>query len=104
MQISQYQNYDYMRYADILLMAAELGSSSASKYLNDVRRRAYTSDGIVSPKFTQIEPTKDNIMNESRLEIALEGRRDWALVRQGVTYAASQISVHDLSVQNGGAI
>lgn len=103
MQISQYQNYDYMRYADILLMAAELGSSSASKYLNDVRRRAYTSDGIVSPKFTQIEPTKDNIMNERRLEFAFEGMRYWDLLRQGVTYAASQISVNDLSVQNGGA-
>ncbi len=100
--ISQYQNYDYLRYSDILLMAAELGSSNASQYLNDVRRRAYTSDGVVSSKFKEIEPTKDNIMNERRLEFAFEGHRYWDLLRQGVEYAASQISVSDVKVLTGG--
>lgn len=43
-QISQYQNFIVMRYADVLLMAAELGSPNAQEYLNKVRQRAYTSE------------------------------------------------------------
>ena len=100
--ISQYQNYDYLRYSDILLMAAELGSSNAKQYLNDVRKRAYTTDGTVSPKFKELEPTKENIMNERRLEFVFEGHRYWDLLRQGVSYAASQISVNEMKVLTGG--
>ena len=100
--ISQYQNYDYLRYSDILLMAAELGSPNASQYFNDVRRRAYTSNGELSSQFRELEPTKDNIMNERKLEFAFEGLRYWDLLRQGVDYAASQIAVNNMKVLNGG--
>ena len=100
--ISQYQNYDYLRYSDILLMAAELGSPNASQYLNEVRRRAYTEKGEVSSKFKEVAVSQENIMNERKLEFAFEGLRYWDLLRQGVNYAASQIAVTNMKVLNGG--
>ena len=70
--------------------------------MNEVRRRAYTGDGVVSTKFKEVGATKENIMNERMLEFAFEGQRYWDLLRQGVDYAASQISVTDMKVMNGG--
>ncbi|MDR0962363.1 MAG: RagB/SusD family nutrient uptake outer membrane protein [Mediterranea sp.] len=92
MMISQYQDFVVMRYADVLLMAAELGSANAKTYLNDVRRRAYTTDGTVNAGFAEIEATPTNIMNERMLEFAFEAQRYWDLLRQGVDYAANQIA------------
>ena len=105
-QISQYQNFIVMRYADVLLMAAELGSPNAQEYLNKVRQRAYTSedeDGslTLSSNYREVTATKDNIMNERMLEFAFEGQRYWDLLRQGVEYAASQIATNT-SVTSGG--
>lgn len=105
-QISQYQNFIVMRYADVLLMAAELGSPNAQEYLNKVRQRAYTSedeDGslTLSSNYCEVTATKDNIMNERMLEFAFEGQRYWDLLRQGVEYAASQIATNT-SVTSGG--
>lgn len=105
-QISQYQNFIVMRYADVLLMAAELGSPNAQEYLNKVRQRAYTSedeDGslTLSSNYREETATKDNIMNERMLEFAFEGQRYWDLLRQGVEYAASQIATNT-SVTSGG--
>lgn len=105
-QISQYQNFIVMRYADVLLMAAELGSPNAYEYLNKVRQRAYTSedeDGslTLSSNYREVTATKDNIMNERMLEFAFEGQRYWDLLRQGVEYAASQIATNT-SVTSGG--
>ena len=37
----QYQDYFSIRYADVLLMAAELGSGNAQNYFDQVRQRAY---------------------------------------------------------------
>src|SRR5690554_4502470 len=82
-QISQYQDWVVIRYADVLLMAAELGSSNATQYLNDVRRRAYTTDGVLDPNFTELTATKENILKERQLELAFEGVRYWDLLRQG---------------------
>lgn len=106
-QISQYQDFIVMRYADVLLMAAELGSPNAQEYLNKVRQRAYTSkdeDGslTVSSNYREVTATKDNIMNERMLEFAFEGQRYWDLLRQGVEYAASQIATNT-SVTSGGS-
>ena len=105
-QISQYQNFIVMRYADVLLMAAELGSPNAQEYLNKVRQRAYTSedeDGTltVSSNYHELSATKENIMNERMLEFAFEGQRYWDLLRQGVEYAASQIATNT-AVTSGG--
>ncbi len=91
-QISQYQDFVVMRYSDVLLMAAELGSPKAKEYLNQVRRRAYTVAGKVSSYFTEVEATKENILKERMLEFAFEGQRYWDLLRQGIDYAAAQIA------------
>lgn len=95
-QEKQYQPYVVLRYADVLLMAAELGgtsSKSAQECLDDVRNRAKISTGVA--------PTKENIMKERMLEFAFEGIRYWDLLRQGVDYAASQIAESNLSVLSG---
>ncbi len=105
-QISQYQNFIVMRYADVLLMAAELGSSNAQDYLNKVRQRAYSSKDdegslVVSSNYRELTATKENIMNERMLEFAFEGQRYWDLLRQGVNYAASQIATNTPVVSGG---
>lgn len=105
-QISQYQNFIVMRYADVLLMAAELGSPNAQEYLNEVRQRAYTTEDeegnlTLSTNYREVTATKDNIMNERMLEFAFEGQRYWDLLRQGVEYAASQIATNT-AVTSGG--
>lgn len=91
-QISQYQDFVVMRYSDVLLMAAELGSPKVKEYLNQVRRRAYTAEGKVSSYFVEVEATKENILKERMLEFAFEGQRYWDLLRQGIDYAAAQIA------------
>jgi starch-binding outer membrane protein, SusD/RagB family len=90
--ISQYQDYVVVRYADVLLMAAELGSANAQNYYDQVRVRAGLGTKTVS---------KDNILAERRFEFALEGLRYWDLLRQGVDHAASALSLQ-ITVQNGG--
>jgi len=105
-QISQYQDFIVMRYADVLLMAAELGSSNAQDYLNKVRQRAYSSKDdegslVVSSNYRELTATKENIMNERMLEFAFEGQRYWDLLRQGVNYAASQIATNTPVVSGG---
>jgi len=86
-QISQDQDYIVIRYADVLLMAAELGSPDAQKHLDDVRRRALKTN------FTSVPVTKENIMKERRFEFAFEGIRYWDLLRQGINVAASTIAI-----------
>jgi starch-binding outer membrane protein, SusD/RagB family len=93
--ISQFQDYVSIRYADVLLMAAELGSANAQKYFDDVRKRAYGAN------FVQIPVTQANIMNERRLEFAGEGIRYWDLLRQGINVAASTIA-ESVTLKNGG--
>ena len=87
-------------------MAAELGSSNAQEYLNQVRKRAFTEedengDLVLSTYYRQVSVTQENIMNERMLEFAFEGQRYWDLLRQGVDYAASQIA-GNTSVVSGG--
>ncbi|WP_120273286.1 RagB/SusD family nutrient uptake outer membrane protein [Mangrovibacterium diazotrophicum] len=91
-QIGQFQDYVVMRYADVLLMAAELGSSNAQSYFDQVRERAGLTSKAVS---------KENIMTERRFEFAFEGLRYWDLMRQGGSVAASTIAV-STTVQDGG--
>lgn len=77
-------NYRVIRFSDVLLMAAELGSPNAQEYLDRVRARV----GLPS-----VPATLENIMRERRLELALEGIRYWDLLRQGVNVAESEISI-----------
>ena len=94
-QIGQFQDYVSIRYSDVLLMAAELGSPNAQKYFDDVRKRAFGAN------FVQIPVNKANIINERRLEFAGEGIRYWDLLRQGINVAASAIA-ESVTLQNGG--
>ncbi|WP_281636580.1 RagB/SusD family nutrient uptake outer membrane protein [Flavobacterium marginilacus] len=84
--ISQFQDYTVMRYADVLLMAAELGSGSAQSYFDQVRQRAYKAS------FVSLPVSKDNILKERHLEFALEGIRYYDLLRQGIGTASSAIA------------
>lgn len=93
--ISQFQDYVVIRYADVLLMAAELESGNAQTYFDDVRRRAYKGS------FTSLPVNKDNILKERHLEFALEGIRYWDLLRQGIGTASSTIA-ETTTLLNGG--
>jgi starch-binding outer membrane protein, SusD/RagB family len=95
--ITYYLDYTIMRYADVLLMAAELGSSQAQTYFNKVRTRA----GLTEPKAV----SKDAIMEEREVEFAFEGIRYWDLLRQGVDVASSTIVANQngVAVKSGGA-
>lgn len=82
-------NYRAIRYADVLLMAAELNvkdsnPEAARPYLDAVRNRV---------GMPLVEPTLENIYNERRIELALEGQRYWDLLRRGQDVAAQNISV-----------
>lgn len=95
--IGQYQDYVMIRYSDVLLMAAELGSPKAQDYFDAVRQRAYKDS------FEPLTVNQTNIMNERRLEFAFEGIRYWDLLRQGVDVAADAIAV-SATVVNGGVV
>lgn len=84
--ISQFQDYVVIRYADVLLMAAELESGNAQAYFDQVRQRAYKAN------FTPLPVSKENILKERHLEFALEGVRYWDLLRQGIGTASSTIA------------
>jgi len=82
-------NYRAIRFADVLLMAAEaynatgLSDSKAQTYLNRVRRRAFgVDDESVDNTNTGVNLTAD-IANERRLELMGEGHRFFDLVRTG---------------------
>lgn len=96
-QESQFQDYVIVRYADVLLMAAELGSSNALKYINQVRARAF-GDG--AHNLTVV--TKDDIINERRFEFAFESINYWDLLRQGLDVAAQKL-VKNVNVLSGGS-
>jgi hypothetical protein len=89
--ITQYgYNRRLLRYADVLLMAAEAMNenddpSGALVYLNMVRERARQGNNAILPDITETDRDKlrDLILEERRHELALEGHRFWDLVRTG---------------------
>ncbi|MGL1889261.1 MAG: RagB/SusD family nutrient uptake outer membrane protein [Reichenbachiella sp.] len=83
LELNRTCNYRVIRYADVLLMAAELGSPNAQSYLDRVRIRA----GLAS-----IPATADNIFNERTLELGLEGLRYFDVLRKGMTYATAELT------------
>lgn len=83
-----------VRYADVLLMAAELGSSNAQSYLDQVRSRA----GLAS-----VSATKENILKERTAEFAFEGIRYWDLLRSySIEEAANIIAASSGTTLSGG--
>jgi starch-binding outer membrane protein, SusD/RagB family len=83
-------NRRLIRYADVLLIAAEaLNENSkpteALVYLNKVRERAREGNPAILPDVTETgkDALRDLIQKERRSELALEGHRFWDLVRTG---------------------
>ena len=93
-QDSPDQDFIVIRFADVLLMAAELGSPNAQAYFDKVRARA----GLASKPKTA---SKENILAERRFEFAFEGLRYWDLLRQGIDVAAQAIATSQ-TLQSGG--
>lgn len=79
-----------IRYADVLLMAAELNldvdAGKALTYLNQVRTRA------MGPGAALVAIDLDAIYHERRVELAGEGHRYWDLLRRGLDYAETHIN------------
>ena len=92
-QEQNHQDWVIMRYADVLLMAAELGSSNSQSYLNQVRARA----GL-----QPVTASQENILKERKFEFAFEAINYWDLLRQGVDYAAQKIATSGIDVMSGG--
>jgi hypothetical protein len=94
-ELNYLNNYRAIRYADILLMAAEANNRAAAPndakaqlYLNQVRARAFgNNSNNVSATGTALRTA---IWDERRLELGMEGHRFFDLVRTG--QAASKIT------------
>ena len=89
--ITQYgHNRRLMRYADVLLMAAESLNENdkpdeALIYLEQVRARARAGNTSILPEITETnkDALRNLIIEERRHELALEQHRFWDLVRTG---------------------
>lgn len=88
LELNYLNNYRVIRYADVLLMAAEANNrksnpndSKARDYLNKVRERAF-GDKNHSINASG-EALKQAIWQERRLELGMEGDRFYDLVRTG---------------------
>jgi hypothetical protein len=89
--IAQYGHHRRLiRYADVLLLYAEVlnengKSSQAVTYVNMVRERAREGNNSILPDITTTDYAllRDEIFEERRHELAMEGHRYWDLVRSG---------------------
>ena len=88
-QIDNYEDFAVIRFADVLLMAAELNLTSnvafAQDCFNKVRERAFHDANH------NTAVTKPVIMRERQLELALEGQRYFDLIRQDMATAKAAI-------------
>lgn len=89
-ELNYLNNFRTIRYADVLLMAAEANNRAAAPndakaqgYLNQVRRRAFAVNDASKDITATGTALYDAILNERRLELAMEGERFFDLVRTG---------------------
>jgi len=80
-------NHRVIRFSDVLLMAAELGSPNAQQYLDRVRERVGQES---------VPASMENILKERRLELSLEGIRYFDVLRLGLNYAEEEFSTSDI--------
>ncbi len=103
--LNYHNNYRAIRYADVLLMAAEAevqsgGSvANATSYLNQVRERAFENSSNNYP-FGGESDLLEAIYKERRLELAGEGHRFFDLVRTGK--AKEVFDAYNNSIDNTG--
>ena len=90
MQLWHMQDHILIRYADVLLMAAELGVDAQAN-MDAIRTRANMSS---------VAPTLENIKAERRLELCFEGLRYYDLLRWGD--AESALTAVNVTVSNYG--
>jgi len=86
---NHWENIKIIRYADVLLIAAEAAnedgnSGLAASYLEQIRSRARGTDTSVLPAISGGQSTlRAAIKQERRIEFALDGERFYDLVRWG---------------------
>lgn len=89
-QLNNTQDLNVIRFADVLLMAAELKEDAG--LLNQVRKRAGLDDVAYS---------LENLRNERRWEFAFEGLRYYDLLRYGLDYAGAALDKKNgVSIKN----
>jgi hypothetical protein len=89
-ELNYLNNFRTIRYADVLLMAAEANNrastpndTKAQQYLNKVRRRAFGVNDASKDITLTGTALRQAIWDERRLELAMEGDRFFDLVRTG---------------------
>jgi starch-binding outer membrane protein, SusD/RagB family len=90
--IDWFDDYVVIRFSDVLLMAAELrlvAGGDAQTPFDQVRDRAFGGNAPA------VGVSKAAIMEERRLEFALEGLRYWDLLRQGMDVTKEAIDRSD---------
>lgn len=86
---NHWENIKIIRYADVLLMAAEAAnedgnSGLAASYLEEIRKRARGANNSILPVISGGQSTlRTAIKQERRIEFAMEGERFYDLVRWG---------------------
>lgn len=98
-QYKESQDFTVMRYADVLLMAAEMGCTNAQADFDQVRDRAF---GDTSHRKVV---SKEAIFEERRLEFAFEGERYWDMLRfKGLQGTAQLLGKQNgVQINNGGS-
>ena len=83
---ASYQDQPVIRYADVLLMAAELGSPNALNYVNQIRDRAFNDQ---NHRVSNVDI--DVIYAERSREFVCEQLRYTDLLRRGLDYTKKEI-------------
>ncbi|MFK8162651.1 MAG: RagB/SusD family nutrient uptake outer membrane protein [Lewinella sp.] len=104
-------NYQLMRYAEVLLIAAEaaieLGrTAEADAWINMVRERARNGDGTGAPSAVPANitgATIADVMEERRLELAFEHKRWYDIVRRQLgpeVFGPNGFEIEQMGTQN----
>src|SRR5690606_27587643 len=89
------ENFTIIRYADILLIAAEAlnevdpGDAQKYNWINQIRERARNGVETDLPDLVGLsqDEFRDAVLEERRFELAFEGQRAWDLKRRGTFLA-----------------